>query len=65
MSAETGPALRPPKVTIGGDVRGDASRRFVAAWHRAARGEAVDERHIAFEGWKAVLRRFLRVVRPT
>jgi predicted transcriptional regulator len=44
------------KITVGGDVRADASRRFVDAWHRAERGEAVDERHLAFESWEALSR---------
>jgi predicted transcriptional regulator len=30
--------------------------RFVDAWHRAARGEAVDERHLSFESWEGLSR---------
>ena len=34
----------------------EASRRFVDAWHRAARGETFHERHLAFESWDALAR---------
>jgi predicted transcriptional regulator len=44
------------KVTVGGAVERDASRRFADAWHRAERGEAFHERHIAFESWEALAR---------
>jgi predicted transcriptional regulator len=44
------------KVTVGGDIEGDASRRFVDAWHRAERGETFRERHLAFESWDALAR---------
>ena len=27
------------------------ARRFIEAWHRAERGEAVDEHHLSFESW--------------
>jgi predicted transcriptional regulator len=27
------------------------ARRFMDAWHRAERGETVDERHLSFESW--------------
>jgi predicted transcriptional regulator len=27
------------------------ARRFVEAWHRAERGEAVEEHHLSFESW--------------
>lgn len=27
------------------------ARRFIDAWHRAERGEAVDEHHLSFESW--------------
>jgi predicted transcriptional regulator len=27
------------------------ARRFIEAWHRAKRGEAVDEHHLSFESW--------------
>ena len=30
--------------------------RFVDAWHRAERGEAVDERHLSFESWEGLSR---------
>jgi predicted transcriptional regulator len=44
------------KVTVGGAMEQEASRRFVDAWHRAERGERVDERHLAFESWDALAR---------
>jgi hypothetical protein len=44
------------KVTVGGAMEQDASRRFVNAWHRAERGESVHERHLAFESWDALAR---------
>lgn len=44
------------KVTVGGDFEADASRRFADAWRRAERGEAVFERHVAFESWDALAR---------
>ena len=31
-------------------------RRFVDAWRRAERGEAVDERHLSFESWEGLAR---------
>lgn len=42
------------KITVGGAVETDATRRFVDAWHRAERGEIFQERHIAFESWDAL-----------
>jgi predicted transcriptional regulator len=44
------------KITVGGAMEEDASRRFVNAWHRAERGESVHERHLAFESWDALAR---------
>ena len=44
------------KVTVGGAMEQEASRRFVDAWHRAERGETVHERHLAFESWDALAR---------
>src|SRR6202023_2013324 len=44
------------KVTVGGTMEKGASRRFVNAWHRAARGETFHERHLAFESWDALAR---------
>ena len=32
------------------------ARRFVDAWHRAERGEAVDEHHLSFESWEGLVR---------
>jgi predicted transcriptional regulator len=44
------------KVTVGGAMEEEASRRFVDAWHRAERGETFQERHLAFESWEALAR---------
>ncbi len=44
------------KFTVGGAMERDASRRFIDAWHRAERGEAVYERHLAFESWDTLAR---------
>jgi predicted transcriptional regulator len=44
------------KITIGGSVEKEASRRFVDAWHRAERGERFKERHLAFENWDTLAR---------
>ena len=32
------------------------ARRFIDAWHRAERGEAVDEHHLSFESWEGLAR---------
>lgn len=44
------------KITVGGAMEEEASRRFVNAWHRAERGETFHERHLAFENWDALAR---------
>jgi predicted transcriptional regulator len=44
------------KVTVGGAMERDASRRFIDAWHRAEHGETFEERHLAFESWDALAR---------
>ena len=44
------------KITVGGAIEDEASRRFIDAWHRAERGELVHERHLAFESWDALAR---------
>ena len=44
------------KITVGGAMEDEASRRFVDAWHRATRGEKFHERHLAFESWDALSR---------
>src|SRR5271166_3065472 len=44
------------KVTVGGRMEDEASRRFVDAWHRAESGETFHERHLAFESWDALAR---------
>lgn len=44
------------KITVGGAMEKDASRRFVDAWYRAQRGETFHERHLAFESWDALAR---------
>ena len=48
--------MRQVKLTVGGAIEGEASRRFVNAWHRAERGEKFHERHLAFESWDALAR---------
>jgi predicted transcriptional regulator len=32
------------------------ARRFVEAWHRAERGETVEEHHLSFESWEDLAR---------
>ena len=44
------------KITVGGAIDEEASRRFAAAWRRAERGETFHERHMAFESWDALAR---------
>jgi len=44
------------KITVGGAMEEEASRRFVDAWHRAEHGETFHERHLAFESWDALAR---------
>ncbi len=44
------------KITVGGAMEDEASRRFVDAWRRAERGEIFHERHLAFESWDALAR---------
>ena len=50
------------KITVGGAIEQEATRRFVDAWHRAARGKKFRERYLAFESWGA-LARILRIAR--
>ena len=44
------------KITVGGEVEAEATRRFTAAWHRAEQGESFRERHLAFENWDTLAR---------
>jgi predicted transcriptional regulator len=44
------------KMTVGGAMEKEASRRFIDAWHRAESGETFHERHLAFESWDALAR---------
>jgi predicted transcriptional regulator len=44
------------KLTVGGAMEDEASRRFIDAWHRAERGESFHERPLAFESWEALAR---------
>jgi predicted transcriptional regulator len=44
------------KITVGGAVEQEASRRFIDAWHRAENGETFHERHLIFESWDALAR---------
>jgi len=32
------------------------AQRFIDAWHRAERGEAVKEHHVSFESWQGLAR---------
>jgi predicted transcriptional regulator len=32
------------------------ARRFIDAWHRPERGDAVDEHHLSFESWEGLTR---------
>jgi predicted transcriptional regulator len=44
------------KITVGGAMEEEASRRFIDAWHRAEQGESVYERHLAFASWETLSR---------
>jgi predicted transcriptional regulator len=44
------------KITVGGALERRAKRGFIAAWHRAERGERFREQHLAFESWDALAR---------
>lgn len=44
------------KITVGGKFESEASKRFVDAWRRARKGEAFEERHLAFESWDTLAR---------
>jgi predicted transcriptional regulator len=44
------------KITVGGEMEKEATRRFIDAWHRAEKGETLRERHLAFESWDALVR---------
>ena len=44
------------KMTVGGAMEKEASRRFIDAWRRAESGETFHERHLAFESWDALAR---------
>jgi len=44
------------KITVGGAIEDEASRRFIDAWHRGERGETFHERHLVFESWDALTR---------
>lgn len=48
--------MRNVKITVGGAMEDEASRRFVDAWHRAERGDIFHERHLAFQSWKTLAR---------
>jgi predicted transcriptional regulator len=41
------------KIIVGGGLEEDAAA-FLDAWHRAERGENVDENVLAFESWEAL-----------
>ena len=44
------------EIAVGGKFEQKASKQFVAAWHKAERGELVRERHVAFESWDGLAR---------
>ena len=44
------------KISVGGKLEDEASARFADAWHRARKGKAFQERHLAFESWDALAR---------
>lgn len=44
------------KISVGGGIEAQASRRFIDAWHRAEHGETVHEYHLVFESWDALAR---------
>jgi predicted transcriptional regulator len=44
------------KITVGGEMEDEAAGRFIEAWRRAERGEAFNERHLAFESWDTLAR---------
>jgi predicted transcriptional regulator len=44
------------KITVGGNMEEAASNRFIDAWHRAERGDRLQERHLAFESWDTLVR---------
>lgn len=46
--------MKSVKITVGGSIEGEASGRFIDAWHRAERGKKFQERHLAFESWDAL-----------
>ena len=48
--------MRNVKITVGGAMEREASRRFVDAWRRAERGEKFRERYLTFESWDALAR---------
>ena len=44
------------RITVGGAMEDESSRRFVDAWRRAGQGETFHERHLVFESWEALAR---------
>ena len=44
------------KITVGGPMEDEASRRFINAWHREEQGETFHERRLSFESWDALTR---------
>ena len=44
------------KITVGGNMEEEASRRFVDAWHRGEQGDDLQQRHLAFESWETLTR---------
>jgi predicted transcriptional regulator len=48
-------AMSDVKVIVGGDIEDDGAA-FIDAWHRAERGEPVEEHVLAFESWEGLSR---------
>ena len=44
------------KISVGGEIERDATRRFTDAWNRAKRGEKFQEHHLVFESWDSLAR---------
>lgn len=52
--AGTETSMIEPRIIVGGSLEEDAAA-FIDAWHRAERGEHVDENVLAFESWEALI----------
>jgi hypothetical protein len=52
------------KITMGGEMEKEATRRFIDAWNRAEKGDTFRERLLAFESWDALARVLTGARRP-